>query len=491
MEGAVEKPLTELGVAEAAEAVRSGTIAAATLAETLLARIEAAGALHAFISVDAEGALASARAVDAERAFGRPLGRLAGVSLVIKDNIHVAGLANTAGTPGLAGFRPADDAPVVAALRREGAVILGKTNMHELAFGITSINEAFGAVPTPYDLTRFAGGSSGGSAAAIAARLAPGGLGTDTGGSVRIPAALTGIAGFRPTSGRYAQSAITPIAPSRDTAGPMARRVADLLLLDEVIAGRPPQPPPALPRRQAAALRLGIERSHFWVDLDPAIEEVAAEALRGLQAGGVELVEVEMPGFAALNRQVGFPVSVHEARHELPRYLAEWPTGLDLRGLAAATAGGTVRKVIEALLEPAARFEAEYRAATDQLLPAFRQLYADCFARHRLDALIFPTTPLPAQPIAGTEDEVTLNGREVSTLATFLRNTYPGASAGLPGLSLPAGLTPEGLPVGLEIDGPPGADRRLLATGLHLEDLLPRLPPPAWRTCCATFPRTN
>src|SRR5262249_49884451 len=160
---------------------------------------------------------------------------------------------------------------------------------------------------------------------------------------------------------------------------------------DEIIAGALPEPVPDLPA--AGTLRLGIERSHFWADLDPAVEAVAAAALQRLQADGIELVEVEMPGFAALNRQVGFPVSVHEARHELPGYLAEWPTGLDLRGLAAATAGVAVREVVEALLEPGAGFEAEYRVAMDRLLPAFRQLYADCFARHRLDAVVFPTTP--------------------------------------------------------------------------------------------------
>jgi indoleacetamide hydrolase len=472
-------PPTELGVAEAADAVRRGAISAAGLAEALLARIEGAGALNAFISLDADRVLRAAREVDAARAAGKPLGRLAGVPLVIKDNIHVAGLPNTAGTPGLREFRPPADAPVVAALRREGAIVLGKTNMHELAFGITSVNEAFGAVPTPYDLARFAGGSSGGSAAAIAARLAPGGLGTDTGGSVRIPAALTGIAGFRPTAGRYAQAGITPIAASRDTAGPMARCVGDLMLLDEVIAGAPQDAarPPA-----PEGLRLGLERSHFWADLDTELQAVMDEALDRLKAGGVDLVEIEMPGFAALNRQVGFPVSFHEARRELSRYLGEWPTGLDLRSLAAGTAGAAVREIIEALLGPPALSEAAYRTAIDRLLPAFRQLYADSFAQYRLDALAFPTTPLPAQPIAGAAEMVTLNGRKMATFEVFLRNTYPGASAGLPGLSLPAGMIPAGLPVGLELDGRPGADRRLLASGLALEALLPRLPPPAWRS---------
>ena len=196
-----ERELARLTVADAARLIRDGRVSSVELTRALLKRIRANGDLNAFITVDAEGALKAARRADQarHRCDPRELGPLHGVPLVIKDNIHVAGLPNTAGTPGLRGFVPEDNAPVAQALLDAGAILLGKTNMHELAFGITSNNAAFGGVRTPYDKSKFAGGSSGGTGSAVAARLAPGGLGTDTGGSVRIPSALNGIAGLRPT----------------------------------------------------------------------------------------------------------------------------------------------------------------------------------------------------------------------------------------------------------------------------------------------------
>jgi mandelamide amidase len=191
-----DRDLTRLTIAEAARLIKEGEVSSERLTRVLLKKIEANRDLAAFITVDARKALEAARRADAERRRCEPreLGPLHGVPLVVKDNIHIAGLRNTAGTPGLRNFVPDDNAPVAQALLDAGAIILGKTNMHELAFGITSNNAAFGAVRTPYDKTRFAGGSSGGTGSAVAARLAPGGLGTDTGGSVRIPAALNGIA---------------------------------------------------------------------------------------------------------------------------------------------------------------------------------------------------------------------------------------------------------------------------------------------------------
>ena len=215
--------------------LESGSTNSVTIVTELLARIEANADLNAFITVDANGAAARAAELDGLRASGEIVGPLHGVPIVVKDNIHVAGLPNSAGTPGLAEFVPAVDNPVVAALRAAGAIVLGKTNLHELAFGITSDNGAFGAVGNPFDPTTFAGGSSGGTAAAISAGMAPAGLGTDTGGSARIPAALTGIVGFRPSTGRYVSSAVTPISHTRDTIGVMARRVADVVLMDSVI----------------------------------------------------------------------------------------------------------------------------------------------------------------------------------------------------------------------------------------------------------------
>src|SRR5881628_475301 len=232
--------VTDLGVADAAALIRAKKVTSVELTQAYLARAEANRDLNAFITLDGAAALKAARRADRDLALNLPKGVLHGVPLVVKDNVHVADLPNTAGTPGLRDFVPKEHAPTVKRLIGEGAVILGKTNMHELAFGVSGYNEAFfTAQPigtrNPYDRTRIAGGSSSGTGAAIAARLAPGGLGSDTGGSVRIPAALTGGAGLRPTLGRYSQEGVTPIAHSRDTVGPMAQTVADVALLDSVV----------------------------------------------------------------------------------------------------------------------------------------------------------------------------------------------------------------------------------------------------------------
>src|SRR2546430_14293197 len=239
--------LTELGVAAAAELIRARKVSSLELTQAYLARAEANRDLNAFITLDREGALAAARRADAELLLGaRRKDALHGVPLVVKDNSPVAGLPNSAGTPGLREFVPTEHAPTVRSLVNAGAVILGKTNMHELAFGISGYNEAFFTsqpigTRNPYDRTRFAGGSSSGTGAAIGARLAPGGLGSDTGGSVRIPAAVSGGAGLRPTIGRYSQDGVTPISHSRDTVGPMGQTVAAVALLAAVITGgRPP-----------------------------------------------------------------------------------------------------------------------------------------------------------------------------------------------------------------------------------------------------------
>ena len=233
--------LDALTATQAAADLCAGKITSKALTTAALARAKAKADLNAFITLDEAGAMKAAEAFDAGRKKGacKPLG---GVPIVIKDNIEVAGLPSSAGTPALKGFVPAKDAPVAAKLRAAGAVIIGKTNMHELAFGISGYNAAFktgaeSGVRNAYDATKIAGGSSSGTGAAVGARIVTAGLGTDTGGSVRVPCALNGCAALRPTVGRYPQAAIAPISHTRDTAGPMAATMADVALLDRVIAG--------------------------------------------------------------------------------------------------------------------------------------------------------------------------------------------------------------------------------------------------------------
>jgi len=479
---ALQRPadLTQLGVADAARLIRDKQVTSAELTQAYLARADANPDLNVYITLDRERALAAARRADADLAAGKTVGHLHGVPLVVKDNTHVAGLPNTAGTPALRGFVPTESAPAVQKLIDAGAVILGKTNMHELAFGISGYNEGFfTAEPigtrNPYDRTRIAGGSSSGTGAAIGGRLAPGGLGSDTGGSVRIPAALSGGAGLRPTIGRYSQDGVTPISHSRDTVGPMGQTVADVALLDSVITGgRLPVPAPV------SGVRLGVYRGYFFKDLDVDTRAVMEASFEKLRRVGITIVDVEMPDLQKANDAASFPVALYEAYDDLKAYLAKYQTGLSVEQVAAAIASKDVKGTYDGLVVPR-KLPAQngvvdaapaYAAAMRDARPALLKVYTDTFQRYGIDALVGPTTPA----VAATQ------GPEASSLPTFLlfiRNTDPGSNAGIPGLTIPAGLgSSSGLPVGVSLDGPRGSDLRLLAIGLAIERVLGRTPPP-------------
>ena len=467
--------LTELTAAQAARQIREGKLKSEDLVRALAERIESRKSLNAFIEFDRERALRTARTLDAEVAKKNFRGPLHGVPLVVKDNIHVIGFANSAGTPALKDYRPKSNAPVAAKLLKAGAIVIGKTNMHELAFGITSNNAEFGPARNAYDPKRIAGGSSGGSGNAIAARLAPAGLGTDTGGSVRIPAALNGIAGLRPTLGRYPQEGITPIAHTRDTAGPMARTVEDLVLLDTVITGATGRIAPT----PLKGLRIGVEKAYYFRNIDAETLKLALAALDKLKAAGAEIVEVQMPGLAELNARVSFPVALYEANVDLAKYLRKHGLKLDVKAVAERIRSPDVKGVFAGSIVPGAPkpIPAEAYKAALETRPALQRLYADTFAKNGIVALAFPTTPLPAAPI-GDDATTKLNGKDVPTFPTFIQNTDPGSNAGVPGLTLPIGRTKAGLPVGLALEGTRGSDRRLLGLGLAAEQVFGRLPAP-------------
>ncbi len=465
--------LFELGVGEAAAAIRTGALTAEALAQALLDRCATAAPLNAFISLDPDGLRAAARRADQRRQRGDQMGALHGVPLALKDNIDTTDFPTTAGTPGLAANRPVRDAPIVRRLLSAGALILGKTNMQELAFGPTSNNAAFGPVRNPFDRARIPGGSSGGTGAAVAARLAPAGLGTDTGGSVRVPASLCGVVGFRPTTLRWPQAGIVPISHTRDTAGPMARCVADCVLLDAIITGGPSALPPA----RLEGLRIGVPRGHFWENLDAELEQIAEDALARLRAAGAVLVEGDVANIATLDALAGFPVALYEFVTDLNRYLAEHATGLDFASLAAQVESPAVKAVVAGLLGANAVSTATYREALTRHRPALQETYRRYFRERGVAVMVFPTTPLPAA-IIGEDDTVMLNGVPVPTLATYIRNLGPGSAAGIPGLSVPAGMTKSGLPVGIAFDGPEMSDQQVLAIGNAFETQLPRLPGP-------------
>ena len=465
--------LAALTAVAAVRAMRNGEITAESYAAALLDRARVCRVLHAFIRQDPEALLLTARAADQRRASGAALGPLHGLPIVLKDNIDTVVFPTSGGTVALQENTPPRNAPVAQRLFDAGALLAGKTSLHELAFGITNNNAAFGPVRNPYNPSMIPGGSSGGTAVAIAARLSPAGLGSDTGGSSRIPAALCGIVGLRPTVGRYSGAGIVPISATRDTAGPMGRSVEDVAWLDSILTGGPLGLTPA-PWR---GVRLGIPRGYFYADLDPQVARVTEAALHVLAKLGAQLVEADIPNLVELNGQVSFPVALFEVMRDLPRYLATSAPGINLDAVIAKVASPDVASVLQGQLGDQKIPESAYRAAIDTHRPALQAAYQTYFQEHGVAAMVFPTTPLPARPI-GQDATVQLNGKEVSTFLTYIRNTDPSSNAGIPGLSVPIGLTTDGLPVGLEFDGPAGADRLLLELGYALEKSLGTLPPP-------------
>jgi len=469
-----------LSACEAVAAIQAGKLLATDYVATLLARAAALSSLNALTALNMEGALAAAQRIDALSPGEKARLPLAGLPVVVKDNINTADLQTAGATPALAGFKPKTNARSVQRLLDAGAVLLGKANMHELACGITSTNFAApGPVRNPYDPGLIPGGSSGGNAVAVAARIVTAGLGTDTSGSNRIPAALTGCVGFRPSVGnggaerRYHDpQALLPLSHTRDTVGPITRTVADAALLDAVITGDAAQPPVAL-----SGLRIGLP-APLWGGLDASLEAVARAAQRKLAAAGVTFVELEMRELMPLNDRTA-PITAHETLADMRAWLVANDAPVQtVEELARSIASPDVREIFEAIL--ADPFAPLYQAALATWRPQLQQLYATTFANGRVDALMFPTTILPATPLDEIRGSsvVSLHGRMLDTMMAYLRNTDPSANAGLPGLSLPAGRTADGLPVGIELDGPVGSDRQLLAIGSAFEQVLGALAPP-------------
>ena len=460
------KPVNSWSAREAVSTMVQGDITAAEYAQALLDQSLARERLNAFVTLDENHVLDQAEAADA----GQITGPLKGLPVAFKDAIGTQQLPTTAATPALREHRPIEDADVVSRLRKSGAYVFGKLNMHELSYGITSNNQATGAVCNPHDPARIAGGSSGGAGAAVAARMVPAAIGTDTGGSIRIPAALCGTVGFRPSTGRYSQAGIIPVSHTRDTAGPLTRSVDDAAMLDAVIAGNMDELELLAPKD----IHIGLPNQHYTKNLHDDTRSVFEARLSELRDAGFQIVPVDVAGVLPPGESCGFPIAMWETKTGLTGYLEELgPVGLSLKDLIADIASQDVKSVLGSLLKP--EFEemrVPYQEAIKIKRPALRQMFADCFALNRLDALIFPTTILPASPI-GDDETTILNGSRLPTFPTFIHNTDPGSIAGLPGISIPAGLTGTGLPVGIELDGPAGSDRHLLAVAAVVERFLP------------------
>jgi aspartyl-tRNA(Asn)/glutamyl-tRNA(Gln) amidotransferase subunit A len=484
--------LTRLPAADLAQRLAAGETTSVAVTQAFLDRIDAVdGSVHAYLHVAAEGALAAAAASDTRRAAGQPLGPLDGVPVAVKDVLTTRGLPTTCGSRILEGWLPPYDATVVARLKAAGMPILGKTNMDEFAMGSSTEHSAYGPTHNPWDLGRIPGGSGGGSAAAVAAFEAPWAIGTDTGGSIRQPGAVTGTVGVKPTYGGVSRYGLVALANSLDQAGPVARSVLDSALLHEAIGGHDPLDSTSVPgsvpalaeaARQGAGadltgVRVGVIRELTGEGYQPGVQARFDDALRLLVDGGAEVVEVSCPSFryALATYYLILPAeaSSNLARFDAMRYgLRVWPSGVDspsaeevMRATRDTGFGDEVkRRIILGTYALSSGYYDAYYGQAQKVRTLVVRDFAAAFAR--ADVLVSPTAPTTAFPLGEKLDD---------PLAMYLNDvaTIPANLAGVPAMSLPSGLADEdGLPAGLQLLAPALADDRLYRVGAALEVLL-------------------
>jgi aspartyl-tRNA(Asn)/glutamyl-tRNA(Gln) amidotransferase subunit A len=481
--------LTRLTAARMADGLAAGSFTAEALTRAHLERIERLNpVLNAFLQVDAEGALATARAVDAARAAGESLPRMAGVPVAVKDIACTVGIPTTAGSRMLQGWVPPYDATIVTRLKAARMPILGKTNMDEFAMGSSTEHSAYGPTRNPWDLERIPGGSGGGSSAAVAAYLAPLAIGSDTGGSIRQPAAVTGTVGTKPTYGGVSRYGVIALASSLDQIGPCARTVTDAALLHEVIAGHDPMDstsidapvPPVLEAsatRELAGLKVGVVREISGEGFQAGVLARFEEAVAELRALGAEIVEVSCPHFvyamAAYYLILPSEASSNLARYDAMRYgLRVGPDDVDSPSaeqvMGASRDAGFGDEVKRRIILGTYALSSGYYDAYYGQAQKVRTLIARDFATafEQVDVLVSPTAPTTAFKIgANMEDPMAMYLNDIATI--------PANLAGVPGLSLPCGVADEdGLPVGLQILAPATQDQRLYAVGAALEERL-------------------
>ncbi|MCO1336933.1 amidase family protein [Microbulbifer sp. OS29] len=392
------------------EMIHTGKLTATSLVEEACDNAVAHSELNAFISLHRKTALKAAQTIDRQLTKAGHRWPLAGTPLAVKDNIDVKGMNTTAGTLGI-NYPAKQSAPMVERLQKAGAIVIGKTNLHELAFGVTSNNAAFGAVRNPRDLACFPGGSSGGTAAAIAADIVPAGLGTDTAGSVRLPAALTGTVGLRPTTSRLSCEGVVPSVPAFDTIGPMAQSVADVIYLFEIITGS------KLPQSTALnQLRLGIVHP-LSDNLSPGVARAFQAALNKLGNAGVGFLEVDLSHIVDASFEVGFPIAFHQMKTAMTRFLAIQQPQTQFEELVAMIKSKDVKAVYrESVMGISAPSNVTYETALKRI-PEIRSDYLRMMQKNALDALIFPTAVIEAQPIDTSSNTLELNGQKIPTLS--------------------------------------------------------------------------
>jgi aspartyl-tRNA(Asn)/glutamyl-tRNA(Gln) amidotransferase subunit A len=465
--------LTETTATDLLALQASGQVTASAITDAFLAAIRRREPIvQAFLHVDEQDARRQAATVDAKRTAGQPLGPLAGVPVAIKDVLCTRGVPTTCASKILHNFRPPYDAHVIERLKAADAVLIGKTNMDEFAMGSSTENSAYQITRNPWDPARIPGGSSGGSAAAVAAGEAPLALGTDTGGSIRQPAALCGVVGVKPTYGRVSRYGLVAFASSLDQIGPFARTVADAALLLEVIAGHDrrdstsvEEPVPAYTHgldQPIEGLRIGVPREFFGQGLDTEVEAAVRAALSEYERRGAKLVDVSLPhapyALAAYYIVAPAEASSNLARYDGMHYGHRTAAKADLIGTYAKTRGeGFGPEVRRRVMIGTYVLSSGYKDAYYiQALKVRRLIKADYDTAFRsCDVIMGPTTPTPAFKAGEKVDD---------PLAMYLSDVYTvsGNLAGLPGLSLPCGFTRSGLPIGLQLLAPPFAEERML-----------------------------
>jgi len=479
--------------ADIAAKVASGEVSAVEVTQAHLDRIAAVdGSVHAFLHVDTDGALQAAEAVDARRAAGEDLGPLAGVPLAMKDVVVTKGVPTTSGSKILEGWRPPYDATITRRIKDAGVVMLGKTNMDEFAMGSSTENSAYGPTHNPWDLTKIPGGSSGGSSAAVAAFEAPLSIGTDTGGSIRQPAAVTGLVGHKPTYGAVSRYGLIAFSSSLDQAGPFGRTVLDTALLHEAIAGYDPldstsingpvAPVVAAAREGAssglAGVRVGVVRELGGDGYQPGVIAAFDAAVQTLQKLGATVVEVSCPNFeyalAAYYLIAPSECSSNLARFDAVRYgLRVGDDGVNsLEEVMSLTReAGFGPEVKRRIMIGTYALSSGYYDAYYGQAQKVRTLIARDFAAafEQADVLISPTTPVVAFGLSEVVDPLTMYKNDLCTL--------PASLAGTPAISVPCGLS-DGLPVGLQIMAPALADERCYRVAAAVESALGTFVPP-------------
>ncbi|NLC97580.1 MAG: Asp-tRNA(Asn)/Glu-tRNA(Gln) amidotransferase subunit GatA [Actinomycetales bacterium] len=479
--------LTRATAAHLSELLAKGDVSSREVTQASLDRIAAVdGEIHAFLQVSADSALESADAVDAARAAGETLAPLAGVPIAVKDALATRGIPTTSGAKILEGWVPPYDATVVERLKAAGMPILGKTNLDEFAMGSSTEHSAYGPTRNPWDTNVIPGGSGGGSAAAVAAFEAPLAIGSDTGGSIRQPAAVTGTVGIKPTYGGVSRYGLIALASSLDQIGPVSRTVLDAALLHEVIAGHDPrdstslnQPVPdivaAAKRADLNGVRIGIVKELGGDGFDPGVRARFDEAVALVTAAGADVVEVSCPSFvhalAAYYLVLPSEASSNLAKFDAMRFgLRQGPEDVSAPSaeevMASTRDAGFGDEVKRRLILGTYALSSGYYDAYYGSAQKVRTLIAQDFDRvfADVDVLMSPTAPTPAWPLGAKLDD---------PMAMYLQDiaTIPANLAGIPGISVPAGLT-DGLPVGVQFLAPAMADDRLYNAGAALERLL-------------------